>query len=98
MTPTRNKVPLEHQIAVNRKYAPWAISNLMKRLVDAADEIAELSTERLSSIGFEQYGDEMFWLPADTLRMDADEELADGVNRYVVLGARRNGDLPPKGA
>jgi hypothetical protein len=90
---TLEPISKQTQVELNQQFAVQAVYTLLRDLVDRAEWIAELSTQRLED-GFELYGDEMFWQEQPRLQREIDEELADAVNRRVVELARDAKKLP----
>lgn len=80
----------EAQVAAHDRHANVAFDVLLAIMQrpTTRERVVALSRDRLVGIGFDQYGDAMFRQSFPELRREADEELADAVNR-VVAGLER---------
>jgi hypothetical protein len=66
-------------------YADAAPAVLMSYIEQHAPFLLDLARERLLGIGFDEYGDAMWQQSRPETRREIAEEIADALNRVVVL-------------
>lgn len=86
-------IPLEVQRAIVERHRRSATHALLGFLGRYQDQIEAMALERLSALGFEQYGDESFRKSHGQLWQDTMEELADAVVYRCVRLAMDAGEL-----
>lgn len=79
----------EDQLTAFLVFARESVTSLARHLIEHGDELIDLSAQRASSLGVEQYGDTSFHLPIERLELEVNEELADAIfYQHIILLTR----------
>lgn len=76
---------LEEQRAAGQRYDDQAYALLIDLILEHQEYVTDLSAERLETIGFEEYGDEMWHQSIRESKREFFEEIADAHNRAKAM-------------
>jgi hypothetical protein len=77
-------ISLTQQVEAYRKFAPRAVILCQKSWERDAHHIIRLGEERLTGVGFEDYGDKSWWLTLNELNQNQREEQSDELVYQVI--------------
>lgn len=88
-----NPLSIGEQEALFEKHAKRAALAMGAYLHRHSERLCDLAKTRLLTLGVDEYGDRAWHLDRDRVKVEIDEELADGLFYNAVLRARDSGDL-----